>query len=601
MMARLHRRFREVAKGSYDLAIDLRYDTDTRRLLTMIDAKWRVGVADAGEFPFLDLAVASDRLHAAAIGQEGERRVVDIPFANGAPQRLSAARKDLVLRFEFEEEISARTRGTSSDERQLGLSLKRAQVTRRGFRTAGWYPDDGRIWTGAPEYGGGVLGLDEIVSFTSDAAAAAELELGFSAPEKVGTWTVGLTAQMRLPVEAGVHGDLLLCLQMEGYVPRSRRRSFDLWCNDWHLARTTLDCDGRSGTLIVPISVDALHAAAPTVISDRFAVELGDAIVRVRIEPIGRPDLSGRSALLIEIINDVDRVLACRTLSGEELALAGANDVEFLQDDPRSLVRVRLTLKGQPFAIGLDVRSLQIATVCRRFAPRVHVTDWGGLIADTAIRHFSADDDLIDMPEIALPPALEAEIAADVTAGRKIVIVAIGANKDVTKWPLAYYGRLIELIQQAVPCGIYLVGAAREHTEAQTIARHRQADGHVVNACGATSLVQLPSLLKRADLFIGGSTGTTHAAAMSGVNTLALLSATNHPHQWAPIGARASFLSLDVPCRECHILFMSQCNHGYRCMIELTPELVFERALTLLGGPQSGPSKPSVFPRGAVQ
>ena len=77
-----------------------------------------------------------------------------------------------------------------------------------------------------------------------------------------------------------------------------------------------------------------------------------------------------------------------------------------------------------------------------------------------------------------------------------------------------------------------------------------------------------------------------HMSAMSGVPTLTLQSATNHPHQWGPIGANAHCMSLDVPCGRCHILDLSQCSHGFRCMLDLTPEMVLRQALTMLATPR---------------
>lgn len=594
--AKLHRRFRDLVAGSYDLAIDLRYDGETRRLLTMVDAKRRVGIADDGEFPFLDLAVPSGRAPAAPTQHDGEQRHVTMPFSkSGAPQWLPVGRKDLVLRFEFEDTISPRQLGVRDDERQLGLALKLARVRHRGLTKAGWYPDDDRLWTEAANYvGDGAPKLGEVVSFTQDATAGTESELGLGAPEAIGTWTVGPTAQLRLPIQAGINLDLSLYLKLEGYVPRGRRHTFSLWCNDVHLARTTLTYDTRCGTLIAPIRADALKFADPMAVSERFQVATGDASISVRIEPIGAPDVSGHSALQLEVINDIDRVLASRVLSGPDLLLPGVNELGFHQDDPSSPLRVRVTAKGRPFKSGVDLRGLNITTTYQRFVPRVHAMDWSGFIVDATIRHFLLADDMLAISESTLPPKLEADLATDQEVGRKILMIATGASKDVTKWPLAYFTRLVDLLQQAMPCRVYFVGAARDYAEAELISGGAsERDDRFINACGATSLTQLSSLLKRADLFIGGSTGTTHMAAMSGVNTLALLSATNHPHQWAPVGPRASFLSLDVPCRECHIRFMSQCNHGYRCMTELTPELVFEQALALLGGSEPERAKSS--------
>jgi hypothetical protein len=48
---------RQMAGRSYDLAIDLRVDQDTRRLLTAVDATQRAGFGTAERFPFLDIGL----------------------------------------------------------------------------------------------------------------------------------------------------------------------------------------------------------------------------------------------------------------------------------------------------------------------------------------------------------------------------------------------------------------------------------------------------------------------------------------------------------------------------------------------------------------
>ena len=223
---------------------------------------------------------------------------------------------------------------------------------------------------------------------------------------------------------------------------------------------------------------------------------------------------------------------------------------------------------------------------------------WGGGIVDMIIGSYRPERDMIRLPAERLPASLADRMAEDKASGRRVVLIATGANKDVTKWPIAYYARLVDLLLQRRDCAIYLIGAGREFDESQAIVDRTGPTDRLANLCGMTTLLQLKSLLDRADLFIGGSTGTTHAAAMSGVPTLALLSATNHPNQWAPLGVNASFLSLDVPCRECHILFLNDCAHGFRCMTELTPEIVMERAIALLDQAASRTARSKTYEHG---
>jgi ADP-heptose:LPS heptosyltransferase len=141
---------------------------------------------------------------------------------------------------------------------------------------------------------------------------------------------------------------------------------------------------------------------------------------------------------------------------------------------------------------------------------------------------------------------------------------------------------LIEKLAGVSPAVVYLVGASREVPDADRIVTATGASGSVINICGKTSLLQLATLLKSVDLFIGNSSGTAHLSALSGTPTLTLQSATNHSHQWGPIGVNAFCMSLDVPCGRCHILDLSQCSHGFRCMLDMTPDMVFRQAMRML-------------------
>ncbi len=53
-------RFTEMVTGQYDLAVDLRVDTDTRVLLRAVRAEMRAGIGTRARFPFLDISLPVD-------------------------------------------------------------------------------------------------------------------------------------------------------------------------------------------------------------------------------------------------------------------------------------------------------------------------------------------------------------------------------------------------------------------------------------------------------------------------------------------------------------------------------------------------------------
>jgi hypothetical protein len=53
-------RFREVSKGRFDIALDLRVDKDTRPLLNHVDASLRCGIGSRSRHPYLNIALPDE-------------------------------------------------------------------------------------------------------------------------------------------------------------------------------------------------------------------------------------------------------------------------------------------------------------------------------------------------------------------------------------------------------------------------------------------------------------------------------------------------------------------------------------------------------------
>ncbi|OJJ14615.1 hypothetical protein BKI52_42040 [marine bacterium AO1-C] len=76
---------------------------------------------------------------------------------------------------------------------------------------------------------------------------------------------------------------------------------------------------------------------------------------------------------------------------------------------------------------------------------------------------------------------------------------------------------------------------------------------HVQDLTGALSLVQLMSLIGKADGFLAGSTGPLHIASALGKFTLGIYPPIRpmHPGRWQPIGKNAHYITLDKECNDC--------------------------------------------------
>jgi len=101
-----------------------------------------------------------------------------------------------------------------------------------------------------------------------------------------------------------------------------------------------------------------------------------------------------------------------------------------------------------------------------------------------------------------------------------------------------------------------------------------------INLCGKTDLRQLASLLDVADLLLTCDSGPMHIAAAQGTRVVALLGPTD-PRRTGPYGQLENVVTGQcelLPClrRVCPGL-------GQKCLRDLSPEVVAERAAALLG------------------
>lgn len=78
--------------------------------------------------------------------------------------------------------------------------------------------------------------------------------------------------------------------------------------------------------------------------------------------------------------------------------------------------------------------------------------------------------------------------------------------------------------------------------DGEPMAAFEKAWGREIPRLESPPLDILSAILARASAYIGGDSGVTHLAALSGAPTLALFGPVSNPARWAPIGPRAAWL-----------------------------------------------------------
>ena len=158
------------------------------------------------------------------------------------------------------------------------------------------------------------------------------------------------------------------------------------------------------------------------------------------------------------------------------------------------------------------------------------------------------------------------------------VVLSPGAEYGGAKvWPADRYGRVAAVISRRTGRRVVVVGSKGEAAVGDEILGGTGAGRNLAGRC---SVDELLSVLRGASLVIGNDSGPAHIAAAMGRPTVAIFGSTS-PSWTAPRGRMVEIVNAGTECSPC---FERECPDGEpRCMTEIEPEFVFEKACRLLG------------------
>lgn len=170
-----------------------------------------------------------------------------------------------------------------------------------------------------------------------------------------------------------------------------------------------------------------------------------------------------------------------------------------------------------------------------------------------------------------------------IATGNGEIAVNLGAGYDIRCWSPAHYARLFDLLAGHHHGPIVLYGTAADRAAADLIAAQcRLAQPRIL--VGQLSLLESIQAAAAATLFIGHDTGTTHAAAASGVPVVCIFSGVTLNARWQPEGARVLVIRNPVACAPCGLRERRTCPNGLACLDGIPAETVAAACLELLGG-----------------
>ena len=183
-------------------------------------------------------------------------------------------------------------------------------------------------------------------------------------------------------------------------------------------------------------------------------------------------------------------------------------------------------------------------------------------------------------PSLQVAPAhqLETLAAFGLSPNARLIVFAPGAEFGSAKrWPPSHFAALADNIALAhADAQIILLGSDKDREVCDEVAA---AAPHVRNLAGSTSLDQAIALLAHADAVVSNDSGLLHTASALNRPAIAIYGPTDPDHA-PPFSDRAAALSLRLECSPCR---QRECPLGHhRCMIDLTPEMVWTPLMPML-------------------
>jgi heptosyltransferase-2 len=165
----------------------------------------------------------------------------------------------------------------------------------------------------------------------------------------------------------------------------------------------------------------------------------------------------------------------------------------------------------------------------------------------------------------------------DIPIHRPLIIINPGAYYGSAKrWPSEKYAELAALLQKRTQAQIMIIGSAEETPLAEAISSRMSERPEILT--GKTSLPRLAFLLSLADLFVTNDSGPMHLANALSVPLVALFGPTE-PARTGPFRQPATVIHKGAPCWPCSY---RQCPFDHRCMMDISPEEVFQACQRLI-------------------
>lgn len=162
--------------------------------------------------------------------------------------------------------------------------------------------------------------------------------------------------------------------------------------------------------------------------------------------------------------------------------------------------------------------------------------------------------------------------AAGIGEAEDFVVLNVGGNWDLKRWPLTSFSQLVQRIYDELGLKAVLPGAEKDKADCELVVK--AASVPAVILAGATTLGESLALYKRAKVVISSDTGPLHLAQSVGADVIGIFGPTR-PEITGPRGmGRREIFFKDVGCNKAPCYHLTCTNNV--CMQGVTVDDVFQ-------------------------
>ena len=124
---------------------------------------------------------------------------------------------------------------------------------------------------------------------------------------------------------------------------------------------------------------------------------------------------------------------------------------------------------------------------------------------------------------------------------------AVASRRDV--WPVDGWARLARALHERFERPVVVTGGPADAAIAERLRSAAGGEARVVSLAGKIDIGEFGALARRADRFVGITTGSMHVAAAVGCPTVGIFPfQSDFPDRWAPLGKRTAIVRPSYPC-----------------------------------------------------